>query len=123
LILRVDADTRRKFGRLLVRKKPTALFIGRYQPSPWQPTYNRKAVRRVGQVCLAVRDTHGIDARIPSPSFAAKYRIEVALSACAERFAVAPLSNITNVFYGRNVRYPVERIVRRAISATKRRTE
>jgi hypothetical protein len=54
-----------------------------------------------------------------------KQRIEAALSAYAGRFVVVPLPNITNVFYGRDVGYRVERIVLderiEAISATKMR--
>jgi hypothetical protein len=40
-----------------------------------------------------------------------KQRIEAALSAHAGRFVVVPVPNITNVFYGRDVGYTVERIV------------
>ena len=68
-------------------------------------------MRRVGQVCIAVRDTHGIDANNPLPFFAVKQRIEAALSAYSGRFVVIPLPNITNVYYGRDVGYTVERIV------------
>jgi adenylylsulfate kinase len=107
-------------------QKPTALFIGRYQP--FHAGHQRlieEGLRRVGQVCIAVRDTHGIDARNPLPFFAVKQRIEAALSAHAGRFTVVPLPNITNVFYGRDVGYSVERIVldevTEAISATKLR--
>jgi cytidyltransferase-like protein len=107
-------------------QKPTALFLGRYQP--WHPGHQRlieEGLRRVGQVCIAVRDTHGIDKRNPLPFFAVKQRIEAALAAYAGRFVVVALPNITNVFYGRDVGYTVERIVldekTEAISATKMR--
>ena len=70
-----------------------------------------EGLRRVGQVCIAVRDTHGIDAKNPLPFFAVKQRIEAALSAHAGRFVVVSLPNITNVFYGRDVGYSVERIM------------
>jgi hypothetical protein len=57
--------------------------------------------------------------------FAAKQRIETALSAYTGRFVVVPLPNITNVFYGRDVGYTVERILldeeTEAISATEAR--
>ena len=46
-------------------QKPTALFIGRYQP--FHGGHQRlieEGLRRVGQVCIAVRDTHGTDAKI-----------------------------------------------------------
>jgi hypothetical protein len=52
-----------------------------------------------------------------------KQRIEAALSAYAGRFVVVALPNITNVLYGRDVGYSVERIVldeaTEEISATK----
>jgi adenylylsulfate kinase len=105
-------------------QKPTALFIGRYQP--FHAGHQRlieEGLRRVGQVCIAVRDTHGLDAKNPLPYFAVKQRIEAALSAYDGRFVVVPLPNITNVFYGRDVGYTVERIVldetTENISATK----
>ena len=104
-------------------QKPTALFIGRYQP--FHLGHQRlieEGIRRVGQVCIAVRNTHGIDAKNPLPYFAVKQRIEIALSAHSGRFVVVPLPNITNVFYGRDVGYKVERIIldeaTEAISAT-----
>ena len=105
-------------------QKPTALFIGRYQP--FHGGHQRlieEGLRRVGQVCIAVRDTHGLDEKNPLPYFAVKQRIEAALSAYDGRFVVVPLPNITNVFYGRDVGYTVERIVldeaTENISATK----
>jgi cytidyltransferase-like protein len=108
-------------------QKPTALFIGRYQP--FHGGHQRlieEGLRRVGQVCVAVRDTHGLDEKNPLPFFAVKQRIEAALSAYDGRFVVVPLPNITNVFYGRDVGYTVERIVldeaTEDISATKIRS-
>lgn len=91
---------------------PTALFIGRYQP--FHLGHQRlieEGLRRVGQVCIAVRDTHGIDQKNPLSFFAVKQRIEAALSAYVGRFIVLPMPNITNVYYGRDVGYAVERIV------------
>jgi adenylylsulfate kinase len=105
-------------------QEPTALFIGRYQP--FHMGHQRlieEGLRRVGQVCVAVRDTHGIDAKNPLPFFAVKQRIEAALSAHGGRYVVVALPNITNVFYGRDVGYKVERTalddVTEEISATK----
>jgi len=104
-------------------QKPRALFIGRYQP--FHGGHQRlieEGLRRVGQVYVAVRNTHGIDAKNPLPFFAVKQRIEIALSAYTGRFVVVPLPNITNVLYGRDAGYTVERIVldeeTEAISAT-----
>lgn len=107
-------------------QKPTALFVGRYQP--FHQGHQRlieEGLRRVGQVCVAVRDTHGTDTKNPLSFFSVKQRIEAALSAYAGRFVVVPLPNITNVFYGRDVGYSVERIIfdeaTEEISATKMR--
>jgi cytidyltransferase-like protein len=107
-------------------QRPPALFIGRYQP--FHGGHRRlieEGLRRVGQVCIAVRNTQGVDDKNPLPFFAVKQRIETALSVYTGRFTVAPLPNITNVLYGRNVGYAVERIVLdetiEAISATNMR--
>src|ERR1700692_4148075 len=104
-------------------QQPTALFVGRYQP--FHPGHQRlieEGLRRVGQACIAVRDTHGIDEKNPLPFFAVQQRIEAAVSAHAGRLLVVALPNITHVFYGRDVGYTVERIVldeaTEAISAT-----
>jgi adenylylsulfate kinase len=56
-------------------RRRTALFIGRYQP--FHGGHQRlieEGLRRVGQVCIAVRDTHGIDGKNPLPFFAVKQR-------------------------------------------------
>jgi adenylylsulfate kinase len=115
-------------GRFFVfpHQLDAALFIGRYQP--FHPGHQRlieEGLRRVGQVCIAVRDTHGLDAKNPLPFFAVKQRIEAALSAHAGRFVVVALPNVTDVFYGRDVGYNVERIVlneaTEQISATRMR--
>jgi cytidyltransferase-like protein len=104
-------------------QKPTALFIGRFQPFHLGHRQLIEAgLKRVGQVCIAVRDTHKIDAKNPLPFFAVKQRIQAALSAYDGRFVVVSLPNITDVFYGRDVGYNIERIVldqaTEAISAT-----
>jgi adenylylsulfate kinase len=107
-------------------KKPTALFIGRYQPfHDGHRALIVEGLRRVGQVCIAVRDTAGTDDK---NLFAFEYlraRIEHALREYEGRFTVVPLPNISHVFYGRDVGYAVERIeldgAVEAISATELR--
>jgi adenylylsulfate kinase len=43
-------------------KQPTALFVGRYQPfHDGHKALISEGIRRVGQVCVAVRDTTGTD--------------------------------------------------------------
>ncbi len=104
-------------------QKPTALFLGRYQP--FHTGHRRlieEGLRRVGQACVAVRDTHRIDENNPLPFFAVKQRIDAGLSEYTGRFVVVSVPNIAKVFYGRDVGYDIERIVlngeTEAISAT-----
>lgn len=93
-------------------KKPTALFIGRYQPfHDGHKALIEEGIRRVGQACIAVRDTAGTDDKNPFDYMVVKTRIETALKPWAGRFTVVPLPNITNVFYGRDVGYKIEQIV------------
>ena len=110
-------------GRLFDPKKPTALFIGRYQPfHDGHRALIVEGLRRVGQVCIAVRDTAGIDGKNPFGFEYVKAAIEHALREFEGRFVVVPVPNISHVFYGRDVGYAVERIeldgATEAISAT-----
>ena len=109
-------------------KRPTALFIGRFQP--FHGGHQRlieEGFKRVGQVCIAVRDTQDLDDKNPLSFFDVSRRIEAALRPHAGRFVIVPLPNITHVFYGRDVGYVVERIVlddaTEAISATEARKQ
>jgi cytidyltransferase-like protein len=108
-------------------QKPTALFVGRYQPFHiGHRLLIEEGLRRVGQACIAVRDTHRSDEKNPLTFSAVKQRIEAGLSAYAGRFVVVPVPNITKVFYGRDVGYDLERIVLdesiEAISASRLRS-
>jgi adenylylsulfate kinase len=92
-------------------KRPTALFVGRYQPlHDGHRALIVEGLRRVGQVCIAVRDTAGTDSNNPFDFEYVRARIEHTLREFEGRFLVVPLPNITNVFYGRDVGYAVERI-------------
>ena len=92
-------------------KKPTALFIGRYQPfHDGHRALIVEGIKRVGQACIAVRTTEGIDAKNPFHFEYVKSRIEHGLREFEGQFTVLPLPNITHVFYGRDVGYAVERI-------------
>jgi adenylylsulfate kinase len=109
-------------------KKPTALLIGRYQPfHDGHRALILEAIERVGQVCIAVRDTQGTDAKNPFSFEYVRARIEHGLRAHEGKFTVIPLPNITNVFYGRDVGYKIERIdldqSLQEISATKERAK
>jgi cytidyltransferase-like protein len=109
-------------------KRPTALFIGRFQP--FHLGHQRlieEGFNRVGQVCIAVRDTQNVDDKNPLSFFDVSRRIEAALRPHAGRFVIVPLPNITHVFYGRDVGYVVERLVldeaTESISATAARKQ
>ncbi|MBX9590506.1 MAG: adenylyl-sulfate kinase [Hyphomonadaceae bacterium] len=92
-------------------KQPTALFIGRFQPfHAGHKSLIEKGLQRVGQACIAVRDTAGTDAKNPFPFEYVRARIEHGLRAYEGRFVVVALPNISHVFYGRDVGYAVERI-------------
>jgi adenylylsulfate kinase len=107
-------------------KKPTAFMLGRYQP--FHDGHKRlieAALERVGQVCIAVRDTQGTDEKNPFDFAYVRSRIETAMSEYRGRFAVIEVPNITNIFYGRDVGYKIEMIdlddETKAISATNER--
>ena len=109
-------------------KRPTALFIGRYQPfHDGHRALIEEGLRRVGQACIAVRDTAGVDEKNPFSFEYVRARIEQGLRSHEGRFVVLPLPNITHVFYGRDVGYLVERIdldaAVQAISATEQRRQ
>jgi len=92
-------------------KQPTALFVGRYQPfHDGHKALICEGLRRVGQVCIAVRDTAGSDPKNPFGFEYVRARIEHALREFEGRFLVVALPNLTHIFYGRDVGYAVERI-------------
>jgi hypothetical protein len=105
-------------------KKPTALFVGRYQPfHEAHKALIVEGIRRVGQACIAVRNTHGIDEKNPFEFEYVRARIEHGLREVEGQFVVVPLPNISHIFYGRDVGYAIERIELDAsleqVSATK----
>src|SRR5262249_13944175 len=71
---------------------------------------HRRGAASVGQACIAVRNTQGIDDKNPFDFEYVKARIEQGLREFEGRYAVVPLPNISHVFYGRDVGYAVERI-------------
>ena len=92
-------------------KKPTALFVGRYQPfHDGHRNLVLEGIRRVGQVCIAVRDTGGTSEKDPFGFEYVKRRIETSLRDQVGRFTVVSVPNISAILYGRDVGYLVERI-------------
>jgi len=92
-------------------RKPTALFLGRYQPfHEGHKALIVAGLDRVGQACIAVRNTQGIDEKNPFDFEYVRARIEHGLKEFQGRFVVISVPNITNVLYGRDVGYLIERI-------------
>jgi hypothetical protein len=118
-----DRVTRAWRGEEFDWQRPTALFVGRYQPfHDGHRALVAEGIARVGQACIAVRDTYGLGETNPFDFTFIRQRIDEALSEYAGRYVVVRLPNITNIFYGRDVGYSVERIdldsALHAISAT-----
>ena len=91
-------------------KKPTVLMLGRYQP--WHYGHRQifeKAVARVGQVIIYVKDVHQIGDNPFSFKKVKKFIVQD-LKDFKNRFKVYLAANITNVFYGRKVGYKIEKI-------------
>lgn len=91
---------------------PTALFLGRYQPFHLgHRALILEGLQRVGQVCIAVRDTYG-DSSNPFEFQEVKSHIIVGLGEHYDpaKITIIKLPNITNIFYGRDVGYSIEKI-------------
>jgi hypothetical protein len=105
-------------------KKPTTLMLGRYQP--WHEGHDAlydAGLERTSQVLVAVRDTQGTSEKDPLSHdqvdhYIKKYRPDA---------MVLRVPNITNIIYGRDVGYKIEKIElspeMQEISATKKREE
>ncbi|MCC8977392.1 adenylyl-sulfate kinase [Bradyrhizobium acaciae] len=92
-------------------QKPTALFVGRYQPfHDGHKALIVEGIRRVGQACIAVRDTTGVDASNPFDFEYVRSRIEHGLRAYEGLYVIVRVPNITSVMYGRDVGYTIERL-------------
>lgn len=121
-----------KIKKLLVPtfdpKAPTAFMLGRYQP--FHDGHKKlivEGINRVGQVCVAIRDTQGTDAKNPFSLDEVEQNIRSGLAEYEGKFTVIRVPNITKIFYGRDVGYGIEQIVldeaTQNISATKVRSE
>ena len=101
----------RKLRPVFAPKKPTALFVGRWQPfHDGHKALIVEGINRVGQACICVRDTAGIDADNPFSFEYIRSRIEHGLREYDGRYIVIPVPNISHVFYGRDVGYRVEQL-------------
>ena len=92
-------------------KKPTVLMLGRYQPfHDGHFELFKKALERADQVLIAVRDTGGTDEKNPFDYEFVKTKIEEKLVDYKGRYQIILVPNITNILYGRDVGYKIEKI-------------
>ena len=109
-------------------KKPTAQMLGRWQPfHAGHYTLFEEIIKKIGQVCIQVRDVQGVDDN-PFDFETVKKNIEERLNPKNERrLKIMLVPNITNICYGRGVGYKIEEIVMpeeiQKISATKIRAK
>ena len=94
------------------KKLNTALIIGRWQP--WHKGHRelfKAALDRAEKVAIGVRATFETDGKNPFTFDEVKKFIDDDLSREFEgKYEVIDLPNITNVIYGRDVGYKVEKI-------------
>lgn len=93
-------------------KQKTALIIGRWQP--WHKGHRelfKAALERAEKVAIGVRHTHATDGKNPFNFEEVKKFIDEDLSRdYSGLYDIIELPNITNVIYGRDVGYKVEKI-------------
>lgn len=94
-------------------KHPTVQMLGRWQP--WHKGHFalfQRAYQKTGQVCIMVRDTHGVDSSNPFDFETVRNRIVEELGKEGfhnnEHFIVKLVPNIVNITYGRDVGYTIE---------------
>jgi len=109
-------------------KAPTAFMLGRYQP--FHEGHKKlivEAINRVGQACIAIRDTQGTDEKNPFTFEEVESNIRKGMIGFDGLYTIIRVPNITNIFYGRDVGYKIEMIdldkSTKNISATKIREE
>lgn len=112
------------------RRASTGLMLGRFQP--WHKGHRalfEKILEKHGQVCIAIRDTEGLDGnKNPLSATDVARRIMNDLDdAFRGRFMIVIMPNITDICYGREVGYTISQIELpaeiQAISATAIRKE
>lgn len=86
-------------------------MIGRYQPfHDGHFALFLEALKRSGQVVIAVRDTGGTDEKNPFDFQFVKDQIDQKLKNYIGQYVVILIPNITNVVYGRDVGYLIEKV-------------
>jgi hypothetical protein len=105
-------------------KRPTTLMLGRYQP--WHEGHDAlhsEAEKRTKQVVVGVRNTSGTSVKDPL-SFG---QVKEGIHKYRDDAFIMKMPNITNIVYGRDVGYLIEKVELpehiQAISATEKRKQ
>ena len=91
-------------------KFPTAQMLGRYQP--WHAGHRKlfeEILKKTGQVLVMVRDVNGVGDN-PFDFESVKAKIELELIDYGDRAKIVLVPNITDICYGRDVGYNIEKI-------------
>lgn len=88
-------------------REPTVLVLGRYQPfHEGHLALYREAGKRQDQVVVGVRDTMGTSEKDPFNFF----QVKESINAKVKNAFVVKFPNITNIVYGRDVGYLIEKV-------------
>ena len=86
-------------------------MLGRYQPfHDGHFALFKEALNRAEQVLIAVRDTGGTDDKNPFDFAFVKSKIDEKLKDYDGKYQVVLVPNITNIVYGRDVGYKIEKV-------------
>lgn len=92
-------------------KKPSVLMLGRFQPfHTGHFELFKEALKKTGQVLIAVRDTGGIDNKNPFDFDFVKSKIIETLHNYEGYYRIILVPNITSIVYGRDVGYSIDKI-------------
>lgn len=113
------------------QRSPTALLLGRYQPfHEGHYQLSLEALNRVGSICIAVRNTTGLE-KNPFSFEDVATRIQAYFAERGtwdpKKISIISVPNITSITYGRDVGYTIDKIdldaTVQAISATEIRKQ
>lgn len=113
------------------QRSPTALLLGRYQPfHEGHYQLSLEALQRVGSICIAVRNTTGLE-KNPFSFEDVATRIQAYFAERGtwdpKKISIISVPNITSITYGRDVGYTIDKIdldaAVQAISATEIRKQ
>jgi nicotinamide mononucleotide adenylyltransferase len=92
-------------------KKPTVQMLGRWQP--WHAGHRalfERAIAKTGQVCIMIRDCQGWNESNPFTLNEVIANIQKDLDPMyAGQYEILVVPNITNITYGREVGYSIEK--------------